>query len=402
MEDCKYGSDKPDDNTLRLTLLYTPGIHLPQWQRTMYQSTQDWGIHDVKYAVYGHQGDWRKGESAWQAQFFNQPLMAFESTKHDGTLGNSFSMISISRPEVGLMAFKKMESSEGYVIRVNELSGKDIKNAKITLPGEILQAYEVNGQEKRIGDVAFTKNSIQFDLSHYTIKSFAVKLKKANEAVLPQQPVTIPYNADIMSYDENRDDGVMFDGQSFPAELLPEYVESEGIRFKIGNKQDEQNNAVACNAQTIALPAGNFTKLYLLAAAANDVKADFYVDGNPINLSIQKWTGFVGQFYNRILSLDQNKVLKMNEPFTKTDNIAWFASHCHNKYPMKNEAYQYSYLYKYEIPIVAGAKNLTLPNNRNIKIVAITVAAPKADNLKTLQAMYDDFENNPTFHLREK
>ncbi len=92
----------------------------------------------------------------------------------------------------------------------------------------------------------------------------------------------------------------------------------------------------------------------------------------------------------------------MNEPFTKTDNIAWFASHCHNKYPMKNEAYQYSYLYKYEIPIVAGAKNLTLPNNRNIKIVAITVAAPKADNLKTLQAMYDDFENNPTFHLREK
>ncbi len=277
LEDCKYGSDKPDDNTLRLTLLYTPGIHLP---------------------------------------FFNQPLMAFESTKHDGTLGNSFSMISISRPEVGLMAFKKMESSEGYVIRVNELSGKDIKNAKITLPGEILQAYEVNGQEKRIGDVAFTKNSIQFDLSHYTIKSFAVKLKKANEAVLPQQPVTIPYNADIMSYDENRDDGVMFDGQSFPAELLPEYVESEGIRFKIGNKQDEQNNAVACNAQTIALPAGNFTKLYLLAAAANDVKADFYVDGNPINLSIQKWTGFVGQFYNRILSLDQNKVLKMNEPFT--------------------------------------------------------------------------------------
>jgi len=402
LEDCKYGSDKPNDNTLRLTLLYTPGIHVPQWQWTMYQSTQDWGIHDVKYAVYGHEGDWRKGESAWQAQFFNQPLMAFESNKHEGELGNSFSMISISRPEVGLMVFKKMESGEGYIIRVNELSGKDIKNAKITLPREVLEAYEVNGQEKRIGDVKFTKDGIQFDLSHYTIKSFAVKLKKDNEAVVTQQPVTIPYNTDVMSFDDNRDDGVMFDGQSLPAELLPEFVESEGIRFKIGNKEDEQNNAVVCNAQTIALPAGNFTKLYLLAAAANDVKDEFYIDGNPVNLKIQKWTGFIGQFYNRILSLDQNKVLKMSDPYSKTDNIAWFASHCHNNYPMKNEAYQYSYLYKYEIPITAGAKNLTLPNNRNIKIVAVTMAAPKAENLQPLQPIYDNFENNMPFQLREK
>jgi alpha-mannosidase len=26
LEDCKYGSDKPADNTVRLTLLYTPGV----------------------------------------------------------------------------------------------------------------------------------------------------------------------------------------------------------------------------------------------------------------------------------------------------------------------------------------------------------------------------------------
>ncbi len=158
LEDCRYGSDKPDDNTVRLTLLYTPGINLPAWQWTMYQSTQDWGIHDVKYAVYGHKGDWRKGESAWQARFFNQPLMAFESSKHTGELDESFSMISINRPEVGLMAFKKMESEEGYVIRVNELSGKEVKNIQVTLPAEVIDAYEINGQEKRIAEVKVTKN----------------------------------------------------------------------------------------------------------------------------------------------------------------------------------------------------------------------------------------------------
>lgn len=402
LEDCKFGSDKPNDNTLRLTLLYTPEINLPRWRWTMYQSTQDWGIHDVRYAVYGHQGDWRKGESAWQAQFFNQPLMAFESAKHDGEFNGTYSMISIDRPEAGLMAFKKMESGDYYIIRVNELTGKDIKNVKISLPLEIIDAYEVNGQEKKIGEVKYAKNGLQFDLGHYGIKSFAVKLKGMSPAPVQQQSVEIPYNVDVISSDGNRNDGTMFNGQSLPAEQLPEYVESEGIRFKIGNKDDEQNNAVVCNGQTISLPAGNFTKLYLLAAAAGDIKADFIVDGQPTNLAIQRWTGYVGQFYNRVLNLDEDKVLEMKAPFAKTNNIAWFASHCHNNYPMKNEAYQYSYLFKYEIPIPVGAKSITLPNNRGIKIVAMTVAAPKAEEMKPLQALYDNFKDNPAFSLRSK
>lgn len=402
LEDCKYGSDKPDDSTVRLTLLYTPGINLPAWQWTMYQSTQDWGIHDVRYAVYGHKGDWRKGESAWQARFFNQPLMAFESTKHDGGLSESFSMISIDRPEAGLMAFKKMESEEGYVIRVNELSGKEVKNIQVTLPAEVIDAYEINGQEKRIADVKFTKNGIRFDLSPYTIRSFAVKLKGTDMTAISQQPVEIPYNADAISFDENREDGIMFNGRSLPAELLPDFIESEGIRFKIGSKEDEQNNAVVCGGQTIPLPAGSYTKLYLLAAAANDTRADFYVDGQPTALGIQRWTGYVGQFYNRILSPDQDKVVEMKEPYAKTDNIAWFASHCHNNYPMKNQAYQYCYLYKYVIPIPAGAKNITLPNNRGIKILAMTVADPQIEDLKPLQPLYDDFRGNQPFELREK
>lgn len=402
LEDCKYGSDKPDDSTVRLTLLYTPGINLPAWQWTMYQSTQDWGIHDVRYAVYGHKGDWRKGESAWQARFFNQPLMAFESTKHDGGLSESFSMISIDRPEAGLMAFKKMESEEGYVIRVNELSGKEVKNIQVTLPAEVIDAYEINGQEKRIADVKFTKNGIRFDLSPYTIRSFAVKLKGTDMTAISQQPVEIPYNADAISFDENREDGIMFNGRSLPAELLPDFIESEGIRFKIGSKEDEQNNAVVCGGQTIPLPARSYTKLYLLAAAANDTRADFYVDGQPTALGIQRWTGYVGQFYNRILSPDQDKVVEMKEPYAKTDNIAWFASHCHNNYPMKNQAYQYCYLYKYVIPIPAGAKNITLPNNRGIKILAMTVADPQIEDLKPLQPLYDDFRGNQPFELREK
>ncbi|HET6487525.1 MAG TPA: glycoside hydrolase family 38 C-terminal domain-containing protein, partial [Spirochaetia bacterium] len=45
LSDCKYGSDKPDDSTLRLTLLHTPGIGGGNGHEYADQTTQDWGHH---------------------------------------------------------------------------------------------------------------------------------------------------------------------------------------------------------------------------------------------------------------------------------------------------------------------------------------------------------------------
>jgi len=401
LEDCKYGSDKPNNNTLRLTLLYTPNASAAGGS-FIYQSTQDWGIHDIRYAVYGHKGDWSKAESPWQAKFFNQPLIAFEAPKHAGELGQSFSMLSINTPQAGLMAFKKMEQGDYYLIRINELSGKDLKSVKLTFPSDIVDAYEVNGQEKKIGTAVMNNATLTFDLSHYTIRSYAVKLKPGvtPTGAMAQSTVELPYNTDIISFDENRDDGNFNNDQSIPAELIPDVITSEDIHFAVNHKTDGENNAVACAGQTINLPQGEYTKLYLLAAANDDTQADFTIDGQAKSLHIQQWTGYVGQFYNRVLSRDQNSVREMQNPYVKTDNIAWFTSHVHDGYPSKNEAYQYCYLYKYEITIPAGAKTLTLPDNRGIKLVALTVGVPHEDMVKPLQPLYDDFKGNPEFKMR--
>ncbi len=174
MEDCRYGSDKPDDNTLRLTLLYTPGVS----RSDIHQGTQDWGIHDVRYGIYGHAGDWRKGQSQWQGQFFNQPLIPFGATVHNGPLGKSVSFLKTSSPAVGVMAFKKMEEGDYYLIRITELDGVDQKGLNITFPGKVIDAYEVNGQEERVGDADFANGKLNFSLSHYTIRSFAVRFEK--------------------------------------------------------------------------------------------------------------------------------------------------------------------------------------------------------------------------------
>ena len=58
LNDCKYGWDKPDDNTIRLTLLNTPGTN----KRYIYQNKQDLGYHTFTYSRVGHSGKLEKPE----------------------------------------------------------------------------------------------------------------------------------------------------------------------------------------------------------------------------------------------------------------------------------------------------------------------------------------------------
>ncbi|MCD6354261.1 MAG: alpha-mannosidase, partial [Prolixibacteraceae bacterium] len=326
LEDCKYGSDKPTDNTLRLTLLYTPETR----KSFRYQNSQDWGVHQFRYGIYGHQGTWQEGQSPWQGQFFNQPLLAFEVPKHKGEWNKEVSFLSLNTPQAGLMAFKKMEHGDYYLVRVNELSGKDLSNVELKFDKKVADAYEVNGQEQKIGPAVITGNRLNFDLSHSTIRSFAVKFATlAGKNKIVQQSVSLPFNQDVMSFDDNRNDGNISRRSSLPAEMVPDEIVSEGIRFKMGSKKDEENNAVSCTGQEIQLPQGDYDRLFILATAANETEGVFTVDNQVYPLNIQRWNGDIGQFYNRQFAQDGVTVTGIERPFVKKDNIAWFASHSH-------------------------------------------------------------------------
>jgi len=398
LEDCKYGSDKPDNNTLRLTLLYTPAV---RGDRFRYQNTQDWGIHDVKYALYSHSGDWTQSETPWQAEFVNRPLVAFETAKHEGKLGKESSFLKLNSPKVGLMAYKKAEQGDFYIIRVNELCGKDQKGVTLNLSSKIEEAYEVNGQEQKIGEADFRNGTLKFDISHYTIRSFAVKLASAPLLVIKQAPVELLYNVDMMTFDRNRADCENARGLSYPAELIPAELVSEGIRFKMGSTEDEQSNALVCKGQTLKLPSSDYNKVYILAAATTETSGVFALNNKQEKLAVGAWTGFVGQYYNRVFDANGETVLDIKEPFVNQDNIAWFASHRHKGYPTANESYQYSYIFKYEMNLPANTASITLPNNNKIRIFAITVAKKATDNLQFARPLYDDFKDNGTFKIRK-
>ena len=397
LEDCKYGSDKPDNSTLRLTLMYTPKAN-----SYVYQGTQDWGIHEFKYGIYAHSGDWAYAKTPWQGSFLNAPLLGFETVKHDGAMGKEFSLLKINTHKVDVMAFKKAEESDYYIVRLNELYGKDANGVTVSFPGKIVDAYEVNGQEKKIGTANFSNGVLNLDMTKFAMRSFAVKFENPAIALVKptQQNIELAYNEDAISSDDNRADGNMTNGLTLPAELIPAEVVSEDICFKMGNKADGQKNVVAAKGQKINLPAGEFNKLYILAAATQDTKGDLKIGNQTVKLNVQDWTGWIGQHYSRKLYFNDLKVSEIENAYSKHDNIAWYASHRHS--PKANDAYQYSYLYKYEITIPKGAKSITLPNNDKIKIFAITVANNKNEDVTPVQPLYDDFKNNKPIQLRTK
>src|SRR5690348_2812701 len=133
LTDCKNASDKPNDNTIRLTLIRTPGTRGGYHD----QGTQDIRHHDTLFGIAGHDGDRPASQTDWQAQRLNDPLIAFQTEKHAGTLGRSASLVKISNPRIHIMALKKAEQSDEVVLRLVELDGKPEPDVRISFAGPV-------------------------------------------------------------------------------------------------------------------------------------------------------------------------------------------------------------------------------------------------------------------------
>jgi len=396
LNDCKFASSKPNDDTLRLTMIYTPGI------RGGYedQATQDFGRHQIVYAIAPHTGDWRKGQVPWQAQRLNQPLRAFVVGKHGGTLGKSFSLLSTSSTQVEVQALKKAEDGDEVVVRLRELTGASAEGVNVKFAMPVLSARELNGQEQPLGPARVDNGMLVADVPGYSLKTYAVKLGTPRAAQLPtiSKPVSLPFDTDVITTNANPGAGNFAGGQSIPAEQLPNSLKVDSIYFKLGPKTDGAKNAVTAHGQTIAIPSG-YWRLYLIAAADGDTKGAFKIGKSEADKTIQSWRGYVGQWDNRQWSADPGPnfgnygdMTGLTPGFVKQSEVAWFASHCHT--PTGNTYYDYSYLYKYAFDIPAGATTLTLPNNPHIKILAASVARFGHDDVKPAQALFDNLADH--------
>jgi alpha-mannosidase len=417
LSDAKYGSDKPDDNTLRLTLIYTPGLGEGNGRAYNDQTTQDFGHHDFIFGLAGHAGDWRQAETDWQAQRLNQPLIAFASAKHSGGLGKTFSLMKIDNSRVRVLALKKAEQSDETVVRLVELDGKPAASVHIAFAAPITAAREITGQEMPLGKATLSKGALVTSFQPYEIHSFAVKLAPSTvKAPAPSsQPLAPDYDRAVASATGIKPEtGFDSQGRALPAEMLPSAISYDGIQFSLAAGGNGKPNALTAKGQKITLPEGRFNRLYLLAAADGDQKGTFHIGEQSVDLTIQDWGGYIGQWDNRTWDRHQEPIpLRPGMPaaaagtpprmrtvleftgltpgFIKRAPLAWFASHHHNA-DGSDEPYAYSYLFAYPIEIPANAKTLTLPDNDKIRILAIT-AANESGDLHPAQPLYDTLEH---------
>ena len=414
LTDVKNGSDKRDDNTIRLTLLRSPGYR-PEAKGHPYnnQQVQDWGHHQILFGITGHADGWREGESYWTAFRLSNPLESFVTEPHAGKLGKTFSIASVSDSHVRVLALKKAEESDAVVVRMVELDGKPAKDVRVKFAGPVESATAVNGQEQAEGPATVKGGELETSFMPYQMQSFAVKLgaPPVRLNAVKAEPVKLAYDLAASSNDDTKTVGG-FDaqGDALPAEMLPATVSVDGVELHLAPAGTGKMDAVVAKGQKIQLPAGDYNTVYVLAASADgDQDTTFEVGGTAVKVPVQNWGGFVGQWDTRVwkappagiktewavsanhapwdLTNEGSKwwmpsypddFLGLKPGYIKRSDIAWYASHHHTADGL-NEPYEYSYLFAYAVKLPAHARTLTLPDNDKVRVLAVSVAKQEPD-----------------------
>ena len=426
LTDCKNGSDKPNDNTLRLTLMRSPGMQpTPNGRPPAYgdQANQDWGHHEFVFGLAGHSGTWQQAQTDWQAYRLNDPMVAFQTAPHSGPLGKTFSLAHLNNSRIRVLALKKAEASDEIVVRLVELDGKPASDVRVTFAAPVKAAREIDAQERPVGPATVEGGSLLTSFTAYQPRTFALRLDAPHNRLASalSAPVALHYDLAVATNDDTKTVGGGFDGKgnAIPAEMLPQTIDFHGVQFKLAPSSTGSANAIVPKGQSIQLPAGQYNRVYILAASADgDQKADFQIGSRKVTLNVQDWSGFIGQWDTRLWKQvpDRDWAISANHPawppadlqereqrpaplrypedyiglepgYVKTADLAWYASHHHTADGL-NQPYQYSYLFAYAIDVPSGERTLTLPNNDKIRILAISTAN-EAPELRQAYPLYD-------------
>jgi alpha-mannosidase len=229
------------------------------------------------------------------------------------------------------------------------------------------------------------------------------------------------YDLAAASNDDTKTENGGFDGtgKTLPAEMLPSRITYHDVVFDLAAAKTGNPSALVAKGQTIQLPQGHYNRIYVLAASADgDQMASFRVDDAKVDINIQDWTGFIGQWDTRLwknqserdwtisanhavwppADLQQREqrpasprypedYVGLQPGYVKSADLAWYASHQHTADGL-NQPYRYSYLFAYPIEVSGSPKTLTLPNNDKIRILSISTVEGNPE-LNAAQSLYD-------------
>ena len=164
LNDSRYGYDVTK-NRIRLSLLRSPDHPV--------ESLDDRGIHQVKYALYPHKGNWRDANAMQKGYEFNYPLIAVTGDSHKGDLPTKNSFLEISPENLIVTVLKKAEDSNDLILRLYETKGNAC-TAKVKLSESlgIDAVHKTDLLENELEEITLNKQGFDVKVGRYSIESF--------------------------------------------------------------------------------------------------------------------------------------------------------------------------------------------------------------------------------------
>ena len=253
---------------LEVTLIRTPGVSggYPD------QATQDIVHREFTYGLAGHTRGWREAQTDWQGQRLEAPLLALAASHHPGTLGKSFSLLKLSNPRVRVLALEKVEVGDELNLRLVGLDGKPQSDVHVSFAASITGAREVNGQEQPLRDAHLAAGELVTSFTASQPRTFALKLGTAPATVAQPRSAPVALNYDVATASntgEATKGGIISKGDALPAEMLPSDLPFNNVTFHLARAKAGVPNGIIASGQKLALPAGQYNRVYLLAASAD-------------------------------------------------------------------------------------------------------------------------------------
>jgi alpha-mannosidase len=129
-----------------------------------------------QYSLAPHDGDWRAAGVYKMGLEFNNPLLVRKMASHAGALPKTWGLLDVYPANVVLSALKPGPDG-ATVIRVYEATGQAATGATIHLHANMLSANEANLMEDSGAKLKVSRDTLQFDLHPFEIKTFKVRLK---------------------------------------------------------------------------------------------------------------------------------------------------------------------------------------------------------------------------------
>jgi alpha-mannosidase len=156
----EYQVYNDEARTVALTLLrcvgrLSGGSDLPAVQPT--PDAQCIGNYKFEYSMFPHSGTWQDARVWTQAHQHNIPLMAVQTSQHDGDLPEVMGFAETSVPELVISAVKKAEDQDMLVVRFYNITDETITGGAVRVHGA-KSAKLLNMNEEVQADLAILPN----------------------------------------------------------------------------------------------------------------------------------------------------------------------------------------------------------------------------------------------------